>query len=199
QPARRPLPADRVQQAGREVEVQLRLGRLPLHPPGVADGDVLQPAQGAHAAVALPARGGAGEGRGGHDPPPVLLPGEHRDGVPHQPDHRLARAAGRPDRALARRLGSTVKIVLVGPTYPYKGGGAQHTTELAHRLAAAGHDVVIESWRAQYPSFLYPGRQTIDVPEGTPFPNTLRVLDWRRPDGWVRCRRRLRTAGMVVP
>ncbi|SDQ88544.1 glycosyltransferase family 4 protein [Thermostaphylospora chromogena] len=91
-----------------------------------------------------------------------------------------------------------MRIAVVGPTYPYKGGGAQHTTELAHRLAAAGHDVVIESWRAQYPSFLYPGRQTIDVPEGTPFPNTLRVLDWRRPDGWVRCGRRLRTADMVV-
>ena len=29
---------------------------------------------------------------------------------------------------------------VVGPTHPYKGGVAAHTTELAHRLAAAGHD-----------------------------------------------------------
>ncbi|MCG5218369.1 glycosyltransferase family 4 protein [Streptosporangium soli] len=91
-----------------------------------------------------------------------------------------------------------MRIAIVGPTYPYKGGGAQHTTELAHRLRALGHDVVIESWRAQYPSFLYPGQQTIDSPEGTPFPNTRRVLDWRRPDGWVRCGRRLRSADLVV-
>ncbi|PZG37360.1 glycosyl transferase [Spongiactinospora gelatinilytica] len=91
-----------------------------------------------------------------------------------------------------------MRIAIVGPTYPYKGGGAQHTTELAHRLAALGHDVVIESWRAQYPSFLYPGRQTIDTPEGTPYPNALRALDWRRPDGWVRCGRRLRGADLVV-
>ncbi|RBQ17094.1 glycosyl transferase [Spongiactinospora rosea] len=91
-----------------------------------------------------------------------------------------------------------MRIAIVGPTYPYKGGGAQHTTELAHRLAAVGHDVVIESWRAQYPSFLYPGRQTIDTPEGTPYPNVLRALDWRRPDGWVRCGRRLRGADLVV-
>ena len=34
-----------------------------------------------------------------------------------------------------------MKIALVGPAHPYKGGGARHTTELAHRLAAAGHDV----------------------------------------------------------
>ena len=92
-----------------------------------------------------------------------------------------------------------MKIVLVGPTYPYKGGGAQHTTELAHRLAAAGHDVVIESWRAQYPSFLYPGQQTIDAPEGEPFGNVRRELDWRRPDGWLRAGRRMRSADLVVP
>ncbi|MEV0159371.1 glycosyltransferase family 4 protein [Nonomuraea fuscirosea] len=91
-----------------------------------------------------------------------------------------------------------MRIAIVGPTYPYKGGGAQHTTELAHRLAALGHDVVIESWRAQYPSFLYPGQQTISAPEGTPYPKTARRLDWRRPDGWVAAGRRLRSADLVV-
>ncbi|MEO3790455.1 glycosyltransferase family 4 protein [Nonomuraea sp. B10E15] len=91
-----------------------------------------------------------------------------------------------------------MRIAIVGPTYPYKGGGAQHTTELAHRLAALGHDVVIESWRAQYPSFLYPGRQTISAPEGIPYPKTARRLDWRRPDGWVAAGRRLRSADLVV-
>jgi glycosyltransferase involved in cell wall biosynthesis len=91
-----------------------------------------------------------------------------------------------------------MRIAIVGPAHPYKGGGAQHTTELAHRLSALGHDVVIESWRAQYPSFLYPGRQTISVPEGEPFPDVRRDLDWRRPDGWVRCGRRLRGADLVV-
>jgi glycosyltransferase involved in cell wall biosynthesis len=91
-----------------------------------------------------------------------------------------------------------MRIAIVGPTYPYKGGGAQHTTELAHRLGACGHDVVIESWRAQYPSFLYPGRQTIDSPEGTPYPNTRRSLDWRSPLGWMRCGQRLREADLAV-
>jgi glycosyltransferase involved in cell wall biosynthesis len=91
-----------------------------------------------------------------------------------------------------------MRIAIVGPTYPYKGGGAQHTTELAHRLAAGGHDVVIESWKAQYPAFLYPGQQTIDSPEGEPYPGTSRRLDWRRPDGWVGCGRRLRGADVVI-
>ena len=91
-----------------------------------------------------------------------------------------------------------MKIALVGPAHPYKGGGARHTTELAHRLAAAGHDVIIESWRAQYPRRLYPGQQTVDVPEGEPYPRTHRRLAWYRPDGWLAEGRRLRPADLVV-
>ena len=91
-----------------------------------------------------------------------------------------------------------MRIALVGPAHPYKGGGARHTTELAHHLAAAGHDVIIESWRAQYPSRLYPGQQTVNVPEGEPYPRTLRRLAWYRPDGWLAEGRRLRPADLVV-
>jgi len=91
-----------------------------------------------------------------------------------------------------------VRIALVGPAHPYKGGGARHTTELAHRLAAAGHDVVIESWRAQYPARLYPGQQLLDVPEGEPYPRTRRRLAWYRPDGWLAEGRRLASADLVV-
>ena len=91
-----------------------------------------------------------------------------------------------------------MKIAIVGPAHPYKGGGARHTTELAHRLAAAGHDVIIESWRAQYPARLYPGQQTVDVPEGAPYPRTRRRLAWYRPDGWLAEGRRLRTADLVA-
>ena len=91
-----------------------------------------------------------------------------------------------------------MKIALIGPAHPYKGGGARHTTELAHRLAAAGHDVIIESWRAQYPARLYPGQQTVDVAEGVPYPRTHRRLTWYRPDGWLAVGRRLRSADLVV-
>ena len=87
---------------------------------------------------------------------------------------------------------------LIGPAHPDKGGGARHTTELAHRLAAAGHDVVIESWRAQYPRRLYPGQQTVDVAEGEPYPRTHRRLAWYRPDGWLAAGRRLASADLVA-
>jgi glycosyltransferase involved in cell wall biosynthesis len=91
-----------------------------------------------------------------------------------------------------------VRIAIVGPTFPYKGGGAHHTTELAHRLAAAGHDVTLESWQTQYPSFAYPGRLTISEPEGEPFPATRWELAWHSPLGWLRAGRRFRSCDLVV-
>ena len=95
---------------------------------------------------------------------------------------------------------ASLKVALVGPTHPYKGGVAAHTTALAHELAEAGHDVTLVSWSHLYPSALYPGEQA--VPGGSadvePFPRTLRVLSWARPDTWVRAGRRLRDVDVIV-
>jgi glycosyltransferase involved in cell wall biosynthesis len=84
-----------------------------------------------------------------------------------------------------------MRIALVGPTHPYKGGVAIHTTLLARRLAEAGHHVRLVSWSEQYPSFLYPGQQRVDEPEVTPYPATTYPLSWRHPLGWYATGRRL--------
>jgi glycosyltransferase involved in cell wall biosynthesis len=93
-----------------------------------------------------------------------------------------------------------VRVAVVGPTHPFKGGVAAHTTELAHRLAAAGHDVDLVSWSRLYPRLLYPGEQ--QVPGGEPdvpvYPRTQRRLSWSRPDSWVRQGRALRGHDLVV-
>jgi len=81
-----------------------------------------------------------------------------------------------------------VRIALIGPAYPDHGAAARHTTELAYHLAAAGHNVVIESWRA-------PGAAGGD---GEEYPRTYRRLAWYRPDGWIAAGRRLRSADLVV-
>jgi glycosyltransferase involved in cell wall biosynthesis len=91
-----------------------------------------------------------------------------------------------------------MRIAVIGPTHPYKGGISQYTTELAHQLTAAGHDVRLESWSHQYPKRLYPGQLTVEKPELPPFPATFRKLSWRRPDSWYACGRRLRDHDLVV-
>jgi glycosyltransferase involved in cell wall biosynthesis len=79
-----------------------------------------------------------------------------------------------------------MKIAIVGPAHPYKGGSTQHTTELAHRLSAAGHNVSLQSWSSQYPALLYPGQPLTEEAEVPLFPDTERALAWYRPDGWWR-------------
>ena len=84
---------------------------------------------------------------------------------------------------------------ILGPVAPFKGGVAQHTTELAHRLAARGDDVVVESWHRQYPKRLYPGdTQTADG-DYPPYERVVRQLSWNRPDTWWRVARRIRHRG----
>ena len=91
-----------------------------------------------------------------------------------------------------------MRIAVVGPTHPIKGGVAQHTTVLAQQLVAARHDVQIVSWLRQYPQRLYPGQQTVEQPEFDPFEPTSRTLSWNRPDSWVRAARLLREVDLVI-
>ncbi|HEY6797366.1 MAG TPA: glycosyltransferase [Kineosporiaceae bacterium] len=93
-----------------------------------------------------------------------------------------------------------LRVAVVGPTHPYKGGVAAHTTELAHRLAAAGHDTVLVSWSRLYPAALYPGEQAVPdgAPDLPPYPRTVRMLRWDRPGTWWRAGARLRDVDLVV-
>lgn len=92
-----------------------------------------------------------------------------------------------------------MRIAIVGPTHPYKGGIAKHTTELAHQLSNAQHDVEVFSWRAQYP-FFYPGQQFVpdDQPELPLHAHTRRLMSWKNPASWIRVARRLRSFDKVI-
>ena len=91
-------------------------------------------------------------------------------------------------------------VWLVGPTHPYTGGIAQHTTRLARELEQRGMGVGIESWKSQYPSFLYKGTAT--VPRSEPElgePSTVvEALTWYSPLSWFLAGRRLSRAQRVV-
>jgi len=59
-----------------------------------------------------------------------------------------------------------MRISLIGPVYPYRGGIAHFTTLLAKKLIEDGHDVQIISFKKQYPSWLYPGNSDKDTSPG---------------------------------
>jgi glycosyltransferase involved in cell wall biosynthesis len=85
-----------------------------------------------------------------------------------------------------------MRICVVGPTYPYRGGIAHYTTLLVRQLRLAGHQAPLYSFTRQYPRWLYPGKTDRD-----PSADPLRVdceyiLDPINPLSWLRLFRRVR-------
>ena len=70
--------------------------------------------------------------------------------------------------------------------YPFRGGIAQYTEQLCDALEAQGHEVLLVSFRRQYPRVLYPGR-TDRVPgaDGDCLPHANYWIDSLRPGTWV--------------
>ena len=58
-----------------------------------------------------------------------------------------------------------MKIIIVGPSHPYRGGIAAFTDRLANEFLAEGVDVELYTFTLQYPSILFPGKtQYSDAP-----------------------------------
>ena len=79
-----------------------------------------------------------------------------------------------------------MKIVLIGPVPPYRGGIAHFTLALAENLTSEGHMVRTISYRTQYPKWLYPGKSDKDLSQKNTLEDVeflfspLNFLDWRR-------------------
>jgi glycosyltransferase involved in cell wall biosynthesis len=66
-----------------------------------------------------------------------------------------------------------MKIAIIGPAHPLRGGLATYNQRLAKELISMQHDVTIWSYSLQYPSFLFPGTtQYTDEPA----PAGIRIL-----------------------
>ena len=96
-----------------------------------------------------------------------------------------------------------MKVALLGPTHPYRGGIAHYTTLLARALAAR-HAVSIVSFSRLYPGFLFPGTTQFDASGDAILPpvSPERIVDSIAPWTWTRAGRRLRAIGpdvLIVP
>jgi hypothetical protein len=68
-----------------------------------------------------------------------------------------------------------VRITLIGPAFPWRGGIPLLTNELAHRLTACGHTVRIRTWTRQGPARLLPAQlHPLSAPEAELFPTIRR-------------------------
>src|SRR5437773_12018263 len=81
----------------------------------------------------------------------------------------------------------SLKIVIIGPAHPYRGGGITTFNErLATELQSQGHDVSILNFTVQYPSILFPGKSQVT---DEPAPKHLKIerrLHSMDPLNWIR-------------
>lgn len=79
-----------------------------------------------------------------------------------------------------------MKITVIGPVYPYRGGIAHFTTNLV-RAITPHHSLQVISFKRQYPGILYPGRSDRD-PSSQPITtvDAQYLLDPLYPWTWIR-------------
>jgi glycosyltransferase involved in cell wall biosynthesis len=95
-----------------------------------------------------------------------------------------------------------LSIAIIGPSHPFRGGIAHHTTLLYRHLAAL-HDVTLFTFTRQYPRWLFPGRTDRDTSEHPLAESSAEpLLDSLNPLTWVRVARRvarLRPQLVILP
>ena len=85
-----------------------------------------------------------------------------------------------------------MKIAIVGPAWPFRGGIAAFSERLARQLIDEGHEVVLYTFTLQYPSMLFPGKtqfSTDPAPDGV---TIRRLVSSVNPFSWLRARRVIR-------
>ncbi|MFC1923025.1 glycosyltransferase [Chloroflexota bacterium] len=55
-----------------------------------------------------------------------------------------------------------MKLAVIGPVYPYRGGISHYTSMLSYSLMDSDHDTHVISFQRQYPAWLYPGKSDKD-------------------------------------
>ena len=85
-----------------------------------------------------------------------------------------------------------MKVIILGPAWPYRGGIAAFSERLARQYQREGHEVKLVTFTLQYPSFLFPGKtqfSTDPAPEGLTIRrmmSSINPLSWWRTGRWVK-------------
>lgn len=90
-------------------------------------------------------------------------------------------------------MSSGLKIFIIGPAYPLRGGPAQFNENLCRELINAGHNAQIISYSLQYPNFLFPGKSQFEASAQYPVGlkihtliNTVNPFNWLRVAAFIK-------------
>lgn len=88
-----------------------------------------------------------------------------------------------------------MRIAVLGPVHPYRGGIAHYTARLCQELIAEGHEVLVVNLTRQYPSALFPGSTQEDSSEQSFDVPAERLVDSMNPLTWRRAAKRIAEFG----
>lgn len=78
-----------------------------------------------------------------------------------------------------------MKVIIIGPAYPYRGGIADTNESLARAFLKNGHDVSIVTFKLQYPNLLFPGKTQLSEEEKPKQPEIIRLISSVNPINWI--------------
>jgi D-inositol-3-phosphate glycosyltransferase len=87
-----------------------------------------------------------------------------------------------------------MKITLLGPSYPYRGGPATFNDRLALQFLDEGQDVDIVTFSLQYPALLFPGKTQYSYAAAPPGIKIKRRLNTINPINWIFTGRKIKKA-----
>ncbi len=88
--------------------------------------------------------------------------------------------------------GTQKKIIIVGTSWPYRGGLGTYNERLAREFQKEGHSVEIFTFTLQYPSFLFPGKTQFSN-EKTPNDLVIhRTINSLNPFTWIKTGMKIR-------
>ena len=84
-----------------------------------------------------------------------------------------------------------MKIIIIGPAYPYRGGIADTNESLCETFNAHGHDAMLVTFTVQYPDFLFPGKSQYRTEDIPPKCHIERLIHTLNPLNWWQVARRI--------
>lgn len=85
-----------------------------------------------------------------------------------------------------------MKIIIVGTSYPFRGGLAAFNERLAREYIQQGHEVEIFTFSLQYPSFLFPGKTQFSSEEAPTDLKIHRTINSVNPLSWLLTGRKIK-------
>jgi len=78
------------------------------------------------------------------------------------------------------------KVIIIGTSWPFRGGLAAYNERLATEYQNQGHDVSIYTFTIQYPGFLFPGKTQMANWEKPAHLSILRKVNSINPFNWIK-------------